>query len=294
MLTVAEVLMSIEMGSIYGIVAMGIYLSFRVIDFPDLTCDGSFVLGAAVSTMLAQWGANPVLALCAAFIAGALAGILTGGLHTKGRIPDLLSGIIVAFMLYAVNLRVMGGVPNRVLPEEHTFFGVFPNISPALLLILVGVGVWAIASAFLHTDWGLALRSIGQNTKLARACGVRVKSYTIFGLAFSNALVGLGGGLFSHHQAMCDVSLGAGTIIVGLAAVILGEKIVPFKAPWLSLLGCFVGSIVYRFFISLALRSDFLGLEAYDLNLVIGTLLLIIMIVPRYVQKMRVQGGCSC
>ncbi len=276
-MTLNEIIMSLEIGLIYGIVALGIYLTFRVIDFPDLTCDGSFVLGSAISGTFVKMGMNPWLSLLSAAFAGSMAGSLTGILYTKFRVTNLLAGILVGFMLYSINLRVMGGIPNISLLNNNTILGQMP----ILQLIMVGLCVCGIISCLLITDFGLSMRTIGQNKMLAQNSGINVPSVTILCLAISNALIALGGALFSQHQGFADVGSGAGTVIIGLASVMIGERILPYKQIWVQVISCLIGSITYRLFISLALRSDFLGLETSDLNLITGILVIAIMYMPR-------------
>lgn len=282
----AEFFTSLEIGFIYGIVAVGVFLTFRIIDFPDLTCDGSFACGAATAAVLLKSGVSPITALLAAAGAGGLAGVATGILHVKFRVTNLLAGFLVAFMLYSVNLKIMGGIPNIALINETTLFS-----NGQSLLILVGLmgAITALLSYVLMTDFGLGLRSIAYNKPLAKIMGIQVGSLTIIGLALSNALIGFGGGLYCQHQSFCDVSLGAGTVIIGLAAVMIGEKLLPFRSLFISVLACFLGSIIYRLLIALALHSDWLGLETSDLNLITGLAILIVMGLP----KLRGTTTCS-
>ncbi len=277
-MSINEILMSLEIGLIYGIIAIGIYLTFRIIDFPDLTCDGSFVLGAAISSLFIKVGYNPFIALLIAIAAGSIAGLATGVLNTRFKISDLLSGILVSFMLYSINLRVMGGVPNIALINDNT---VFTNYNPLVVLAVISVIILIIFSYILNTNFGLALRSIGQNKRLAVNSGVNVKLITIFGLMFSNGLIALGGGLFSQHQGFTDVGSGVGTVIVGLASVIIGERILPYRSILVQIFSCLAGSILYRLFISFALYSEILGLETQDLNLITGLMVICVMILPR-------------
>lgn len=273
----SEIIISLEMGLIYGIIAMGIYLSFRVLDFPDLTCDGSFVLGAAVCTMLIKAGYTAYLALLSALLAGALAGVLTGILHTRFKISDLLSGILIGFMLYSINLRIMGGVPNISLFELTSFL----STSPLLILIGISFILWGGLTYLLKSDLGLALRSLGHNKRLAQNNGVNVPLMTIIVLALSNGLIAMGGALFSQHQGFADISSGVGTVIIGLASVMIGERILPFSSLSFKLLGCLLGSILYRLFISFALHSDLLGIDTQNLNLITGLLIIAIMMMPK-------------
>jgi putative ABC transport system permease protein len=272
-----ESLLSLEIGLIYGIVAIGIYLTFRTIDFPDLTCDGSFVLGAALSAILIKAGFNAYLTLLFAFLTGGCAGIITGFLHTKLKITNLLAGILVAFMLYSINLKVMGGVPNIALIYEKT---IFSGTNSLFILFIFSAIICFIFSYLLKTDFGLALRSIGQNKRLAQNGGVQIDIMTKVGLALSNGLIGLGGALFTQHQGFCDISQGIGTVIIGLASVMIGEKILPSRSMIIGIFSCLLGSILYRFFIALALHSDYLGLETQDLNLVTGLMIIFVMLLP--------------
>jgi putative ABC transport system permease protein len=276
-MTLNEIMMSLEIGLIYGIVAIGIYITFRVIDFPDLTCDGSFVLGAVVSGVLIKAGTAPWISLLFATLAGSVAGSLTGILYTKLRVTNLLAGILVSFMLYSINLRIMSGIPNISLINSNIIFAQFPVIE----LSIIGMSICTIITYLLRTDFGLALRSIGLNKRLAQNSGVNVSCMTIIGLALSNSIIALGGALFSQHQGFADVSSGVGTVIIGLASVMIGERIMPYKSILFQTISCLVGSIIYRLFISFALYSDSLGLTTSDLNLITGIMVIIIMYMPQ-------------
>ncbi len=276
-MNISELLFSLELGIIFGIVAIGIYLTFRVINFSDLTCDGSFVLGAAVSSILLKLGYNPFLALLAAVMAGMLAGLCTSILNIYFKVTAILSGILVGFMLYSINLKVMHGAPNLTLISEIT---IFSEQNPLIILSIISLVIWFLISYFLVTNFGLALRSTGQNSFLSTTNGVKIKYMTMTGLALGNACIALGGALFSQHQGFVDISQGVGTIITGLAAVMLGEKLLPFRSPWIMIAACFLGSFLYRIFISYALHSDILGLSTQDLNLITGVLIVIVMMIP--------------
>jgi len=274
----AELLMSLEIGLIYGMVAMGIYITFRIIDFPDLTCDGSFALGCVTSAVMIKAGYAPILALVCAIFAGGLAGLVTGLLNTVMKVTNLLSGILVAFMLYSVNLKITGGLPNIALIKQGT---IFTGQDPLWILILIGSMILLVFGYLFMTDFGLALRSIGQNRRLSLNCGIKVSQMTLVGLMLSNGLIGFGGALFSQHQGFADVSQGVGAIVVGLAGVMIGERMLPCRSVWMALLACILGSIIYRTFIAIALHSEWLGLETQDLNLITGLLIIIIMLIPR-------------
>jgi putative ABC transport system permease protein len=275
-MSINELITSLELGLIYGIAAIGIYLTFRVIDFADLTCDGSFVLGAAVSAMLLKANFHPLIALLGAAMAGGCAGIATGILNIYFKMSNLLAGILVAYMLYSVNLKVMHGVPNIALINIAT---ILDNHQLAIL-IAIAVLIWLIIGFILSSDFGLALRSLGQNKRLALNCGINLTSMTFYGLIASNALIGISGGLFSQHQGFADVSQGLGTVIIGFASVMIGEKLLPYRSIWVAIIACLLGSIVYRIILALALHSEWLGLATQDLNLITGILVVVIMCLP--------------
>lgn len=279
-MSLAELLVSLEIGLIYGIVAIGIYLTFRVIDFPDLTCDGSFALGCLTSAMMIQEGYHPVIGIGAAILAGGLAGFATGILHITFKITNLLSGILVSFMLYSVNLKITGGIPNIALIKQAT---VFTGQDPLWILIAITALAIVFFGYLFSTDFGLSIRSIGQNKRLALNCGVHVSKITLIALILSNATIGLGGALFAQHQGFADISQGIGTIVVGLAAVMIGERIFRMRSMWMACISCLIGSIIYRIFIAIALHSEWLGLETQDLNLITGLMIIAVMLIPRRV-----------
>lgn len=277
---------AVELGLVFAFVAIGVFLTFRVLDFPDLTVDGSFPLGAAVTAILITTGFNPWLAAAIAMIAGGAAGMVTAFLNVRFRILNLLASILTMIALFSVNLRVMGK-PNVALINADTmlspFFGhglrevyVRPLFVGVLVIIAVVV-VWR----FLESDAGLAMRATGANPRMARAQGVDTRWQTYLGLALSNALVALGGALFAQTNGFADVTSGVGTIVVGLAAVIIGETLFGARGILLALIGCIIGSILYRIAIQLALSTDALGLKASDLNLVTAVLVAVALILPR-------------
>ncbi|MDR1361821.1 MAG: hypothetical protein LBJ16_01230 [Holosporaceae bacterium] len=278
MLELQALIVSIEVGLIYGILAIGIYLTFRTINFPDLTCEGSFVLGATIASVLINSGCNPWISMAAAMVAGGLAGILTGILHLWLKIEDLLAGIIVAFMLYSINLRIMGMNPNITLVDQVTLFG---DDNPLPKIVAIVFTITALLMYLLRTDFGLGLRSIGQNRRFAVACGVNVNSMVIAGLATSNALIGMCGAIYANHQGFCDVSQGIGCLVMGLASVIIGEKIMKFSNVSWAILACVIGSVVYRLFIGVAINSDAFGLKTQDLNLITGLMIIAMMSVNK-------------
>nr|WP_152830230.1 MULTISPECIES: ABC transporter permease [Brucella] len=275
------------MGLVFAFVAIGVYLAFRVLDFPDLTVDGSFPLGAAVTGVLILAGYNPWLAAAIAMVAGAAAGLVTATLNVRFRILNLLASILTMIALFSVNLRVMGR-PNIALINQDTmltpFFGHgIPEyyVRPLFLFVLVAITVFVVWR-FLESDMGLAMRATGANPRMARAQGVRTDRQIYLGMAISNALVALGGSLFAQTNGFADVTSGVGTIVVGLAAVIIGETLLRSRYILVILIGCVAGSIIYRIAIQLALSNgDIVGLQASDLNIATALLVTFALILPR-------------
>lgn len=277
---------AVELGLVFSFVAIGVYLAFRVLDFPDLTVDGTFPLGAAVTAVLIIAGVNPWLAAVAAMLAGAAAGLVTAALNIRFHILNLLASILTMTALFSVNLRVMGR-PNVALINQDTmispFYGLgLPDyyVRPLFLAVLVAIMV-LLVWRFLESDMGLAMRATGTNPRMARAQGVRTDRQIYLGMALSNALVALGGSLFAQTNGFADVTAGVGTIVVGLAAVIIGETLFRSRLLLVILIGCVGGSIIYRIAIQFALSSDSLGLQASDLNLVTAVLVTIALVLPR-------------
>ncbi|MGF7173032.1 ABC transporter permease [Azospirillum doebereinerae] len=286
---------AIEIGLVYALVAVGVFLSFRILDFPDLTVDGSFPLGAAVCAVLLIAGVNPWLASLAAALAGALAGLVTAALNLRFKILHLLASILTMIALFSVNLRVMGR-PNVALLMQDTvltpFYGLgIPDhiVRPLVVLVIVAVVV-ALLARFLASEFGLAMRATGVNARMARAQGVNTDAHVYSGIALSNGLCGLAGALFAQTNGFADVTTGIGTIVVGLAAVIVGETVLPARALVLTLVGCVVGSILYRLAVQLALSADAIGLQASDLNLVTALLVAVALILPRLRQKAKAKS----
>ncbi|MCB5202501.1 ABC transporter permease [Neorhizobium sp. T786] len=277
---------AVELGLVFAFVAIGVFLAFRVLDFPDLTVDGSFPLGAAVAAVLITAGINPWLSAGIAMVAGGAAGMVTAFLNVRFRILNLLASILTMIALFSVNLRVMGK-PNVALINADTmlspFFGLGLRevyVRPLFLGVLVILAI-VLVWRFLESDAGLAMRATGANPRMARAQGVDTRWQVYLGLALSNALVALGGALFAQTNGFADVTSGVGTIVVGLAAVIIGETLFGARGILLALIGCVVGSILYRIAIQVALSTDALGLKASDLNLVTAVLVAVALVLPR-------------
>jgi putative ABC transport system permease protein len=276
---------ALETGLIYGLVAFGIYLSFRVLDFPDLTVDGSFPLGAAVAAMLIIAGWNPWLATGAAILAGMAAGAVTALLNVKLKILNLLASILTMIALYSINLRIMGR-PNVALLMEDTVLTPWYSLGleyhqvPVLLFTLViGISLFLLWR-FMKSETGLAMRATGANARMARAQGIATGGMIVLGVAVSNGLVGLAGALFAQSQGAADVTMGVGVIVIGLASLIGGEAVISPTSVFRALLACVVGAIIYRLAIAFALNADALGLKAQDLNLITAVLVTLAIVLP--------------
>ena len=276
---------ALEIGLVYGLVALGVFLSFRVLNFPDLTVDGSFPLGAATAAALIVVGTDPYLATAAAMLAGAAAGMVTAFLNLRFRILHLLASILTMIALYSINLRIMGR-PNLALITEPTVLTPFEGLGlpgfylKPLFALVVVLLVGGLLARFLVSDYGLGLRATGANARMARAQGVATGCSTYVGMALSNAMVALGGALFAQMNGFADITMGTGTIVVGLAAVIVGEVVLRSRLILIAVVACVLGSVVYRIAIALALNADVLGLQSSDLNLVTAILVAGALILP--------------
>jgi putative ABC transport system permease protein len=265
---------AVESGLLYALMALGVYITFRILDFPDLTVDGSFTTGAAIGTVLTVNGTAPWLAIICAFIGGAIAGTCTGLLHTKGKVNGLLSGIIMMIALYSINLRIMGK-PNLSLRGHDNLFD---NVSTLAVMIIFVIIVKLVLDLFFRTDIGLSLRATGDNSRMIRSFGANTDITTIFGIALSNALVATSGGLVAHYQKYADNSMGIGMIVIGLASVIIGEAIFGARTIFRATLAAVLGSIIYRIIYAFALRVDWL--EASDMKLITAVIIIFALVVP--------------
>lgn len=279
---------AIETGFVYALVAFSIYLSFRVLDFPDLTVDGSFPLGAATAATMIVAGYNPWLATLVAVFAGMLAGAVTAFLNVKLKILNLLASILTMTALYSVNLRIMGK-PNVALLGADTQTVLSPLeawlpipyfMVPVVLFALVTLVVLLLLWWFMKSEIGLAMRATGANPTMARAQGIHTGMMIILGVAIANGLVGFAGALFAQSQSAADVTMGVGVIVIGLASLIGGEAVLSPKTVLRALIGCVIGAIIYRLAIALALNADFIGLRAQDLNIITAVLVTLAIVLP--------------
>ena len=276
---------ALETGLVFALVALGAYVTFRVLDFPDLTVEGSFPFGAAVAASFMAIGVNAWIATLLATMAGAVTGLVTGLLNIKFRILNILAGILTAIALYSVNLRVMGR-PNIGLIGVDTVYTTierlgFPSFYvPIILLAMVLAVCKLLLDLFLNTGYGLAMRAAGANPRMARANGIDVDRMVYLGLAIANALTALSGALFAQMLGAADVSMGIGVIVVALAAVIGGTALLPSRVVAMATLACVLGSIFYRIVIGLALSSNAIGFTASDVNLVTALLVAVALYLP--------------
>ncbi|OBZ14513.1 ABC transporter permease [Bacillus sp. FJAT-27264] len=274
-----------ELGLLYAFMALGVYITFRILDFPDLTVDGSYTTGGAIAAVMISHGYSPWLATLAALAGGMAAGMCTGLLHTKGKINGLLSGILMMIALYSINLRIMGK-PNVSLMGEDLIFG---SVNPLYVMPFVVLAVKLLMDLFLRTDLGLALRATGDNARMIRSFGVNTDNTTILGISLSNGLVALSGALIAQYSTFADSSMGIGMIVIGLASVIIGEAIFGSGSVFRATLAVVLGSIVYRIVVALALRVPWLN--ASDLKLITAVIVIVALVFPsiqRYLKQKNV------
>ena len=258
---------TLELGLIFSLVALGVYLSFRVLNFPDMSVDGTFPLGAALSAILIVDGVNPWLSCVIAMMAGALIGFVTGFVSTRLRVFNLLAGILSMTALYSINLRIMGK-PNLSLFGEAVIF----DNQAMVVLIAIVVGFGSIVYWFLTTEVGLSMRASGTNASMSAAQGINVERMTWLGLGISNALVALGGALFAQHLGFADINMGLGTIVIGLAAVLVGEALLCPSNVITSVIACIFGALLFRTIVAFSLNINGAWLMSSDLNLVMALL----------------------
>ena len=291
-MTLYAALGAVEQGLVYGIMVIGVYLTFRILDFPDLTVDGSLPLGASISAVAITHGINPYLSLIFALAGGFVAGMVTAVLNTKFKILHLLASILTMIALYSINIRIMGG-PNIALLGADTVFdaviaaGVPGRYAGILIFGAFGICVTAFIVWFLKTELGMAILATGDNAKMITSLGVNTHAVIILGVGLSNALVALSGALVAQNQGAADVGMGIGTIIAGLASVIIGETVFGHSSIARAFIAALLGSVVYRLAIALALGLEFgdFSFNPSDLNLITSVLVIIALIAPNIKKK---------
>lgn len=274
---------TIAQGLMWSILSLGVFLSFRVLDVPDMTCEGSFPLGGAIAATLITAGVSPWASLVAGAIGGLLAGVVSGILYTKLKIPAILAGILTMIALYSINLHIMGKANISLLRTDTVFAltqkalgvsqGMAAFLLPTILVILiVGAIYW-----FFGTELGMCIRATGFNVQMMRAQGVNTDTMIIVGLFISNALIGLCGAVVAQNNGFADVGMGIGTIVIGLASVIIGEVILGVSTFKESLIAVILGSVLYRIVIAVVL---FMGMPPNDLKLFTAVLVMIALAMP--------------
>lgn len=272
---------ALELGLLYSLMALGVYITYRILDFPDLTVDGSFTTGGGIAAVMITHGYNPWLASLAAFGGGLLAGICTGLLHTKGKINALLSGIIMMIALYSINMRIMGK-PNTSLLGEST---VFSSVNAFITMPIAVILILLLLNLFLRTDLGLALRATGDNARMIRSFGANTDTTTVLGVSLANGLVALSGALVAQESGFSDISMGIGMIVIGLASVIIGEAIFGATNVIHTTISVVLGAIVYRIVVALALRVEWL--DTSDLKLITAIIVIIALVLPTARRALR-------
>lgn len=278
---------AVAQGVLWGIMTVGVFMTFRILNIADMTCDGSFALGGSACAILIVKGYNPLFALLIAFFAGTIAGLVTGFLHTKLKIHEILAGILSMIALYSINIRVMGKANTPLLGvttlmsrlQKATHLS--SNQTSLVIGVVVSVLVVAALYWFLGTEIGSSLRATGNNPRMVRALGVNTDTMKILGLMLSNGLIASSGALVAQSQGYADVGMGTGTIVVGLASIILGEVIFGFFGRflpfWFTLASVVLGSVVYRIIIAIVLQ---LGLKSTDLKLLTAIIVAIALSIP--------------
>lgn len=276
---------ALELGLLYAVMALGVYLTYRVLDFPDLTVDGSFTTGAATCAIMIVSGIPVWVAMIAGTVAGMIAGAVTGLLHVWGKINPLLAGIITQIALYSINLRIMGNKANVPLLRQDTLFsglranGVLGTWVSVALFAVVVVATGALVYWFLGTSYGVGMRATGDNELMAQSQGINTGSTKIVGLMLSNGLVALCGTLVAQYQGFADISMGIGLIVAGLASVIVGQAIFGLTAVWQAVMAAALGSVIYRGVIQVALNN---GFNPNDMKLVSAVLVVLALVLPAW------------
>lgn len=282
---------SIELGLLYSLMTLGLFISYRILDIPDLTVDSSFTLGAAVSAIMATMG-YPVWGIILGALAGACAGIVTATLQTKLKVQPILAGILTMTALYSINIMVMGGKPNLPLLNIDTIFSkgkavLQTQYTPMILGIVIVLLIMISLALFLSTPLGLSIRATGDNEDMVRSSSVNVDFTKTVGLSVANALVGTSGALIAQYQSFADVSMGVGMVVIGIASLIIGEVFFGRKSVLLNIIAAILGSIIYRFIISFALE---LNISASSMKLVSAIIVTIAISYPTIKKAIKLQN----
>ena len=272
---------TIEQSLIFAIMVLGVYISFRILNFPDMTVDGTFPLGAAISAKLLTLGVNPYLTLLVVLIAGATAGAITGLIHAKLKVKDLLAGILVMTALYSVNLRVMGKSNIPLFEEDNIFNTKYSMLITIVVLILISK---FLLDYLLKTKFGFALKALGDNENLIVSLGLNEEKYKIYGLMIANAFVAFSGAVLAQYQGFVDVGMGTGIIVIGLASIIIGDTLFGKRRRLAGTTIVIIGSILYRGVIAVTLS---MGMDASDLKLITSVIVIVILWIQNQKDKRR-------
>ena len=272
---------TIEQSLIFAIMVLGVYISFRILNFPDMTVDGTFPLGAAISAKLLTLGVNPYLTLLVALIAGAAAGAITGLIHMKLKVKDLLAGILVMTALYSINLRVMGKSNIPLFEEDNIFNTEYSMMITIVVLILISK---FLLDYLLKTKFGFALKALGDNENLIVSLGLNEEKYKIYGLMIANAFVAFSGAVLAQYQGFADVGMGTGIIVIGLASIIIGDTLFGKRRRFAGTTIVIIGSILYRGVIAVTLS---MGMDASDLKLITSVIVIVILWIQKQKDKRR-------
>jgi len=272
---------TIEQSLIFAIMVLGVYISFRILNFPDMTVDGTFPLGAAISAKLLTLGVNPYLTLLVALVAGAAAGAVTGLIHVKLKVKDLLAGILVMTALYSVNLRVMGKSNIPLFEEDNIFNTEYSMMITIVVLILISK---FLLDYLLKTKFGFALKALGDNENLIVSLGLNEEKYKIYGLMIANAFVAFSGAVLAQYQGFADVGMGTGIIVIGLASIIIGDTLFGKRRKLAGTTIVIIGSILYRGVIAVTLS---MGMDASDLKLITSVIVIVILWIQKQKDKRR-------
>ena len=272
---------TIEQSLIFAIMVLGVYISFRILNFPDMTVDGTFPLGAAISAKLLTLGVNPYLTLLVALVAGAVAGAVTGLIHVKLKVKDLLAGILVMTALYSVNLRVMGKSNIPLFEEDNIFNTEYSMMITIVVLILISK---LLLDYLLKTKFGFALKALGDNENLIVSLGLNEEKYKIYGLMIANAFVAFSGAVLAQYQGFADVGMGTGIIVIGLASIIIGDTLFGKRRRLAGTTIVIIGSILYRGVIAVTLS---MGMDASDLKLITSIIVIVILWIQKQKDKRR-------
>lgn len=272
---------TIEQSLIFAIMVLGVYISFRILNFPDMTVDGTFPLGAAISAKLLTLEVNPYLTLLVALVAGAVAGAVTGLIHVKLKVKDLLAGILVMTALYSVNLRVMGKSNIPLFEEDNIFNTEYSMMITIVVLILISK---FLLDYLLKTKFGFALKALGDNENLIVSLGLNEEKYKIYGLMIANAFVAFSGAVLAQYQGFADVGMGTGIIVIGLASIIIGDTLFGKRRRLAGTTIVIIGSILYRGVIAVTLS---MGMDASDLKLITSVIVIIILWIQKQKDKRR-------